>query len=57
MNKLMTLKEVAKELRVTTRTIHNYINSGKLKTIKIGKKVLIKESELKNLIKKNERVK
>lgn len=53
----MTLKEVAKELRVTTRTIHNYINSGKLKTIKIGKKVLIKESELKNLIKKNERVK
>ncbi|MDI6452978.1 helix-turn-helix domain-containing protein [Peloplasma aerotolerans] len=35
--KLYTIDEVAGILKVTQRTIYNYIKSGMLKAIKIGK--------------------
>ncbi|MCR3905560.1 MAG: helix-turn-helix domain-containing protein [Tenericutes bacterium] len=35
--KLYTIDEVAGILKVTQRTIYNYIKSGTLKAIKIGK--------------------
>jgi len=35
-NKLLNIEEVAKMLRVSTRTIIRYIESGKLKASKIG---------------------
>jgi excisionase family DNA binding protein len=35
-NKLLTIKEVAKILRVSTRSVNRYIVSGKLKASKIG---------------------
>jgi len=35
-NKLLTIEEVAEVLRVSTRTVIRYIESGKLKASKIG---------------------
>jgi len=34
--KLLTLKEVAEQLRVSERSVFRYIHSGKLKATKIG---------------------
>jgi len=36
MDKLLTLKETAKILRVSERTIMRYLKSGKLKASKLG---------------------
>ena len=55
MDKLSTVKEVAKRLRVTPRTVHNYLNDGKLTRIKIGCKVLIKQNEVNQLIEKSKK--
>ena len=35
-NKLLTIEEVAKILRVSTRTVNRYIESDRLKASKIG---------------------
>jgi len=35
-DKLLTIEEVAEMLRVSTRTVIRYIDSGKLKASKIG---------------------
>jgi excisionase family DNA binding protein len=35
-SKLLTIEEVAKILRVSTRSVNRYIESGKLKASKIG---------------------
>lgn len=37
MDKLYTVDEVMALLQVTQRTIYNYIKSGKIKAIKVGK--------------------
>lgn len=49
MEKFLTVKEFAKVLRVTERTVFNYLKSGQLKAKKVGK-WRIKESELKRFI-------
>ena len=36
MDKLLTIKEVAKYLRVSERSVNRYIESGRLKASKIG---------------------
>jgi len=43
--KFYEIKEVAKMLNVTSRTICNYIKSGKLKAVKIGGKLKRKASK------------
>lgn len=48
--KLYSLKEVAKLLDVTERTLHNYIKTGKLKRQKIGGKWKISDENLKKFI-------
>ena len=48
--KLYSLKEVAKLLDVTERTLHNYIKTGKLKGQKIGGKWKISDENLKKFI-------
>ncbi|GAI24866.1 unnamed protein product [marine sediment metagenome] len=45
MEKLLTLKETAKILRVSERTIMRYLKSGKLKASKVGQ-WRIKENDL-----------
>lgn len=47
-----TVLEVAEILSVTRRTIYNYIDSGQLKAIKIGKYWRITEDNLKNFLDK-----
>jgi excisionase family DNA binding protein len=44
--KLYTIDEIADILKVTQRTIYNYIKSGALKAIKIGKYWRVKHSDL-----------
>ncbi|HKM08169.1 MAG TPA: helix-turn-helix domain-containing protein [Sphaerochaeta sp.] len=44
--KMYTLKDLAEQLKVTERTMHNYIKSGKLKGQKIGGRWQISESNL-----------
>ena len=50
MDKLLTLKETAKILRVSERTVMRYLKAGKLKASKIGK-WRIKESDLERFLK------
>jgi len=48
--KLYTIKEVAKILDISTRTVSSYIKDGKIKAMKIGGKWKIKESDLKEYL-------
>jgi len=56
MEKLFTLKETAKILRVSERTIMRYLKSGKLKASKVGK-WRIKQSDLEKFLKENLNIK
>ena len=51
MDKLLTIKEVAKYLRVSERSVNRYIESGRLKASKIGQ-WRIKESNLEEFLNK-----
>jgi excisionase family DNA binding protein len=44
--KLKTVKEVAKELRVSTNTVYNWAKKGKIKVVRIDKGIRIPESEI-----------
>ena len=47
---MLSIKQVAKELGLTTRTIHNYIKQGKIKVVRLSNRaVRISEEELKRL--------
>ena len=56
MDKLFTLKETAKILRVSERTIMRYLKSGKLKASKLGQ-WRIGESDLDEFLKENLNIK
>ena len=56
MEKLLTLKETAKILRVSERTIMRYLKSGKLKASKAGQ-WRIKQSDLDEFLKENLNIK
>ena len=51
MDKLFTIKEVAKILRVSERSVNRYIEAGKLKASKIGQ-WRIGQSDLEKFLKK-----
>lgn len=51
LEKLYTVKEVAELLKLSERTIWQYIEDGKLKKKQIFSNVRIPESELKRIIK------
>jgi len=44
--KLYTLQEVAQYFRVSTKTIHNWIESGKIKGAKPGRRWLFTEDQV-----------
>ena len=48
--KLFTLDEVADILKVTKRTLYNYIKAGKLPAVKIGKYWRVSEESLQAFI-------
>jgi len=56
MEKLLTLKETAKVLRVSERTIMRYLKSGKLKASRVGQ-WRIKQSDLNKFLEKYSNVK
>lgn len=47
---LYTVNEVKDILKVTQRTLYNYIKSGDLKAVKIGKYWRVKKSDLEDFI-------
>lgn len=48
--KLYTVKEITEILKVSQRTLYNYIKSGTLKAVKIGKYWRIRCVDLQSLI-------
>lgn len=50
MDKLYTVEETAELLRVSTRTVRNYIKDGKLRASKLGKQYVIRESDINALL-------
>jgi len=54
-NKLLAVKEVAKILRVSERSVLRYIESGRLRASKIGQ-WRIKEKDLEKFLKENENI-
>lgn len=48
--KLYTVKEITEILKVSQRTLYNYIKNGNLKAVKIGKYWRIKKEDLQNLL-------
>lgn len=49
--KLYTPAEVAEILKLTRKSIYNYIESGKLKSVQFGREHRITEEELQRFIK------
>lgn len=50
---ILTVKEVAKILKVHERTVYRWLNSGELKYARLGKKTYrVFESDLKKFIRK-----
>lgn len=47
---LYTIAEVATILKITERTVYNYIKAGSLKAAKIGKHWRVKDSDLKTFV-------
>jgi excisionase family DNA binding protein len=48
--KLYTIDEIASIIKVTQRTIYNYIKSGQLKAIKLGKYWRVKHQDLEEFL-------
>lgn len=48
---MLTVKEVAKILKVHPITIYRWTERGKLKAVRIGRSIRIREKDLHNLIK------
>jgi excisionase family DNA binding protein len=48
--KFYTILETAKSLRITPQTVRTYIKMGKIKGKRIGRPILIKESNLKEFL-------
>ena len=56
MNKLLTIKEVAKYLRVSERSVNRYIEAGRLKASKIGQ-WRISQKDLEDFLNKSKNIK
>jgi len=56
MDKLLTIKEIAKILRVSERSVNRYIESGRLRAVKIGQ-WRIRQKDLEKFLKESENIK
>jgi DNA binding domain, excisionase family len=52
MDELYTIDEIKELLKITPRTLYNYIKRGSLKAIKIGKYWRVKRSDLEEFLSK-----
>jgi len=48
--KVYTLEEVAEIVKLTRRTLYNYVKAGKLKAVKMGKYYRVSEKALNDFI-------
>ena len=48
--KLYTIDEITQILKVTQRTVYNYIKNGDLKAIKVGKYWRVKHGDLESFL-------
>lgn len=53
-NKLLTVNEVAKILRVSNMTVYRLVKSKQLPAIRVGKNYRIKESEVEKYLNRDE---
>lgn len=53
-NECYTVKEVLELLKITPQTLTNWRKAGIIKSVKIGKRVLFKKTEIERLLKENE---
>lgn len=51
MEKLLTRKEAAELFRVDVRTVSDWVQKGKIVSVRIGRKILIPESVVKEAVK------
>lgn len=51
-NNFLTLDEIAEKLKLTRRTLYNYVKDGRLKAYKVGKQYRVKDSDYKALYSK-----
>ena len=54
MNEVLTIAEIAEQLRVSNRTVRNWIDSGKLKAFKFGLQYRINKADFEEFIKNSE---
>lgn len=47
---MLTVREVAERFKVSPRTVHRWIKTGKLKAIKVDRDIRIQESEIERII-------
>jgi excisionase family DNA binding protein len=50
MNKLLSIEASADVLSISKWTVRSYIRTGKLKPVRIGRRILLTEAELERLI-------
>ena len=53
--KIYTIEEIMEMLKVTRRTVYNYVKHRGLKTMKIGKYLRVNEQDLKDFLKSLEK--
>jgi excisionase family DNA binding protein len=53
--KLYSIDEIMELLKVTRRTVYNYVKHKGLKTMKVGKYLLVHEKDLKDFLKSFEK--
>lgn len=54
MNEVLTIAEIAEQLRVSNRTVRNWIDSGKLKAFKFGLQYRVNKQDFEDFIKQSE---
>jgi excisionase family DNA binding protein len=50
MTKLLNIKAAAELLSISPYTVRSYIRAGKLRSVRIGRRVLLAEAELERLV-------
>ena len=51
--RMLTTRQAAEILNVSDKTITKFVRDGKIKSLRMGKKILISHETIENLIKKN----
>jgi len=56
MRPLKSVVEAAELLRISRWTVRSYIRDGKLKPVRLGRRVLVEETELERFVAENKKV-